>query len=556
MKFTFKSYAWDLLWLGLLITSVFFIYLGIPALSPPDEPRYAEIPREMLAQHQFIIPHLNGLMYFEKPPLAYWIVAGFMKVFGLSEWAIRASVAVMGMLGCLATYAITRRLFNRRAGILSALILSSSLLYFVLSHMNTTDMSLTFCLTLSLYSFLITLQSEKPATKWLYSGYFFSGLAMMTKGLIGIAFPAMILFIWIAFTKNWRLIKNMRIISGFLIILAVNVPWLLLVQQRVPDFLHFYFIEQQILRYATPIAGRPMSPWIYLGTVLLATFPWVVFLPQALKYTLTQKNTCAIRKTTLFLLIWPIFIAVFFAFSHSILIPYLLPITPPLAIILGRYIDHMFNLSEKNNALVVALRIFAVLTMLLGAGFFIFHHFSKMPTPLLIALTASAFFFTGFLVLITQKLGSLKQTIIVFLIGAYLLLVLGWLSACMMNKRSIKPLAITINALIKHHPKAEIVNYGFYLQDLPYYTRSIVTVVGNMKKNDFNELTYGIMHNKASKDWMIDFKTFWKRWNGEKRIYAVIDLRDYHYFLKTAKNKFYFIQKTSMFALVSNKALK
>ena len=354
MKKIPQSYTWDLFWLCLLIGSVFFIFLGVPPLNPPDEPRYAEIPREMLAMHQFIIPHLNGLMYFEKPPLAYWLVAGFMKLFGFSEWAVRSSVAVMGTLGCLATYAVSRRLFNRRTGILSALILSTCLLYFAMSHMNTTDMPVTFCLTLSLYSFLIALQAEKPITTWLWIGYFFAGLAMMAKGLIGIAFPAMILFIWIAVTQNWRLIKNMRIISGFLIILAVNLPWLLLAQERVPSFLHFYFIFQQIERYATPIAGREMSVVSYLETLLMITFPWVVFLPKAIKYNLKQSESTAIlKKNIIFLISWPAFICVFFAFSHSILIPYFLPVVPPLTIIIARYLDHVLSLPEKNDAIKV-----------------------------------------------------------------------------------------------------------------------------------------------------------------------------------------------------------
>ena len=548
MKKIPQSYTWDLFWLCLLIGSVFFIFLGVPPLNPPDEPRYAEIPREMLAMHQFIIPYLNGLIYFEKPPLAYWMVAGFMKVFGYSEWAVRASVAVMGTLGCLATYALSRKLFNRRTGVLSALILSSSLLYFAMSHMNTTDMSVTFCLTLSIYSFLIALQAEKPLTKWLWLGYFFAGLAMMAKGLIGIAFPAMIVFIWIAATQNWRLIKNMRIISGFLIILAVNLPWLLLAQAKVPDFLHFYFIEQQILRYATPIAGREMCFASYIGVVLAASFPWVAFLPQTIKYCFKSlTNKTADQKNIAYLMVWPFFIVLFFAFSNSILIPYLLPITPPLAILVAHYFDkHCTSISFSKNTKVSAM-FCAFFYIALSIGLIIYLHISKIPLTPALVTTGVLAFLTGCFIFIWTSLQRIKMLFISSLIGVYAIMSCAFLSMPSLSQRSIKPLALTINRLLLKHPNAEIAT-TYYYQDLPYYTKHIVTLTGN-----FGELTYGVDHDKNSNTWMINNDTFWQRWDSTKRLYVITKQATYKTWTHDPKMKMYFIQKTQSDVLITNK---
>lgn len=544
-------YWFDLFWLCVLISGVFFCCLGIPALNPPDEPRYAEIPREMLALHQFLIPHLNGVMYFEKPPLAYWLVAGFMKVFGYSEWAVRASVAVMGVITCLATYALSRRLWNRQTAILSTLILSSSCLFFLMSHLNTTDMSVTFCLTLSLYSFLLAFQHASYPKKWLLLGYIFSGLAMMAKGLIGIAFPALILLIWVGITQQWRLILKARIITGILIILAINLPWLLLVQKQVPDFLHFYFIVQQFERYATPSAGREMHLWLYATIVVLATFPWMFFLPQALKNG-PQKGQTA-YENMLFLITWPSFIILFFALSHSILIPYLLPITPPLAIIIGKHINDLIAKNPHKNSFKIPASLTGFFYLILGAGFFICFHLAKIAPTTFLIISAVLFLFLGVLILASTHLSSLKSTVFCIALSGYLSLTLGWLIYCHLDKQSIKTLATTIHSLLQKHPRAEVVNYGFYRQDLPYYTHHLVTIMADYPKEDFGELTFGYTHSLNSHQWMISNATFKKRWNSHQRLYVVISLDLKNQVVKHFGGKAYLIQQTPYDALITNR---
>ena len=215
------SWCFDLILLAVGIGLIFSLFLGTRPLSVPDEGRYAEIPREMLVVDDFVTPHLNGIKYFEKPPLFYWLQAGAIKVLNpwitqaeyalnrsktnhyfaapISEWTVRLPNAIVALLGCLLVYAAGRALFERRAGLLSAVILASSLLYFALARMVTLDMTLSVCLSGSLLAFLVA-SSQSPSLKrrfLFYSAYMLAGLAQYSlKGLIGIIFPTIVLLVF------------------------------------------------------------------------------------------------------------------------------------------------------------------------------------------------------------------------------------------------------------------------------------------------------------------------------------------------------------------------
>lgn len=333
-----SSWLKDLLLLT-LITSLFFgAFLGTRNLSAPDELRYSEIPREMIVNHDYLIPKLNGVKYFEKPPLVYWMQVASIKVFGLNEWALRLPTAFMALIGVLATYLFSRRLFGRKTGVLSALILSSMVLYFAMAHVITLDMTVSVLITLSLYLFFLATKSASQS-KWpIWGGFIVMAGSVMTKGLIGIVFPVAILGLWVLFFNQWRSLKNIHLLSGLLLFVLLVAPWHILVQLKAPEFFHFYFIEQQFLRYATNSAHRYHSPLFYVPVILLGTLPWVFFLPQSLKFLkrVRWKNRLQFE-TELFLLGWSLFVILFFSESNSKLIPYVLPALPPLAILIARY---------------------------------------------------------------------------------------------------------------------------------------------------------------------------------------------------------------------------
>ena len=552
-NFMLKSRWFDLLWLTILIAFVNFFYLGSVPLTVPDEGRYAEIAREMLSTHQYIIPHLDGIFYFEKPPLSYWINAGLMSLFGDSEWTVRSGGALLGLLSCLATYLVAYKLYNRRIAILSALILSSCALHLGMSHILTTDMPLSFFLTLSLYAFLLAFQLSKGIQRdgWLWAAYFCLGLAVMTKGLIGIVFPGLIVLVWIAVSKQWRLLKNMRLFSGFIIVLSVTLPWLVIVQKQVPAFLNFYFIEQQFARYATGVAHHEMAFATYCFIFNMGLFPWVVWLPQSINLIWSQCRTDnALRKTHLYLLIWPAVIFIFFAGSHSILIPYILPVFPPLAILIAQYIDSVW-LKKLNRNQQISVMFFSLINLILGIGFFLLPYFNVIMitsnTYYLLALAAIPVISGAIIAGLLAYYGSIQRVFMVMLFTTYLSLTIAWSISSQANLRSIKPLALKLRTLLTEHPNAKVVNYGSYHQDLPYYIKQLVVIV-----NWTNELTFGLENQAAAKHLLMDGEHFARLWHSGQLVYVVTYTGIYQQFCSDAQPKCYLLEQTTDNVLISN----
>ena len=195
----------DILILTGLMVIAFFSY-GMPSLFPPDEGRYANIAREMLAHHQYLIPHLDGVIYFEKPPLIYWLTAFMIHLFGHSQWAVRLINPLLSLIGVWFTYIVCRIAYTRRIALLAAVIAGTSFLYLAIGRMLTLDCGVAFFLNICLLSFLASMQYQPgwKKTLWLWLAYAAAGAAVMTKGLIGILFPIMIIGLWVLFQNQWH----------------------------------------------------------------------------------------------------------------------------------------------------------------------------------------------------------------------------------------------------------------------------------------------------------------------------------------------------------------
>src|SRR5947199_3447751 len=176
----------DLLLLAFGFALLFGPHLGRRALWSPDEGRYAEIPREMVASGDYVTQRLNGIKYFEKPPLFYWAEAGALRLFGPEEWALRLAPALFALLGVLAVYAAGRRLYGRRAGLGAGAVLATSPLWFGLGEAITLDMAVSSLLTLAFLAFLFASRAETVWRRrlWIWAFYAAAALATLTKGLI------------------------------------------------------------------------------------------------------------------------------------------------------------------------------------------------------------------------------------------------------------------------------------------------------------------------------------------------------------------------------------
>lgn len=544
-----RTWWTDVLFLSLLLGSLFFFFLGSRPLFIPDEGRYAEIAREMAATGNYITPYLDGIKYFEKPPFFYWLGAIAIKLGGLNLWVIRSINACLGILGCLLTYGITRRLYDRFSGLLAALILGTSTLYFVMSHMVSLDLPVTVFLASTLYAFLLGI-TYPPGMKRrlsLWGAGIAAALAVLTKGLIGLVFPCLIIGLWIACTRQWRLLLKLYIPSTIVVFLLIAAPWHYLVSQHNPEFFSFYFIEQHFLRYTTMDVGHYQPIWFFIPALVAGFFPWIVFLPQSLSLGIRQiykRNTS--YQTELFLLIWAALIFAFFSFSKSKLIPYILPVFPPLAMLTARYLTSAIR---KNRIGVrfgyIGLILF---TLMLTISSYIFTHKTPLPDNTIakcyLGLACLTLLIGSTLAYIYAKRNILKS-IMITVTATWLFLVTLMAGFPALDTRTIQPLANTLLPILK--PTDEVITFNQYYQDLPYYLNRTVTIV-----NWRNELTYGLAHQDAP--WMINDAGFWQRWHGKNRIFVVIGkdeletLREHH-----PKENVCILSETINNALISNR---
>lgn len=335
------SYCRNILLIIVLAAVLFGSFLGNRTLSVPDEARYAEIPREMISTHNYSMPRINGVKYLEKPPLFYWMEVGSIKLFGFNNWALRLPTAIMAILGLIATYSFTQRFYNRKTAWLSVSSLATMPLYFSMAHVITLDITVAVWLSISLFSCFsaIHTQSNTHRRNLMWLAFATAGAAVLTKGLIGIILPCTIFGIWFLIFKQWRLLKKLFLPSSIIIFLIIAAPWHILIQTKAPEFFKFYFLDQQLLRYATMISHRYQPLWFYIPVVLLGAAPWVwrFFLPSSLK--LLKKINWQNRQryqTEWFLFIWLTVVILFFSLSHSKLIPYVIPALPPIAILLAK----------------------------------------------------------------------------------------------------------------------------------------------------------------------------------------------------------------------------
>jgi len=513
-----KKNTWlcDCLWLTLFLCVLFGMMLGCRALSVPDEGRYSEIPREMLWFHDFITPHLDGIKYFEKPPLLYWMQATVMSWFGVSEWVLRVPTAIMAGLGCLSVYVAGRFLFDRAVGVLAALILSTSPLYFAMAHSITLDMTVSVWITLTLLSFImaINLPAYSSAQRNIFWLMFASAaLAVLTKGLIGIALPGVVVLTWLIIFNRFADLKQIPWFSGLAIFFCISLPWHILVQIRNPEFFHFYFIDQHILRYLTNEMNRYQPIWWFAPVLFIGIFPWVIFLFQAIRYALpTCWRERGAAKNQIFLLIGAIEIFLFFSFSHSKLIPYILPVLPLVSLLMAHY---LIQVRQKFAFSLLAFALFMLSVALISTKWWPLSLSPTQHNALLIF--ALPFTLMGIGVLIfTKQQTKLKWIVLAQIIFLWCLLAV----VPNFDLRPIKSLAIQVKQLAK--PGDIIANYGEYHQDLPVYSGHFVVIV-----NWINELEFGAAHQPSAKNILLSSEQFWALWQKPTRVIAIMSNEDY-----------------------------
>ena len=324
-----KWYFAVVLGLSLLL---FSFRLGERPFRNPDEGRYAEIAREMVLSKQWIEPKLYGVDYLSKPPLFYWLLAASFKTFGFNEGAARAIPAVFGFLGVGLVYFFVRRYFGARSAVFSALILATNIWYLQISRYVITDAVFSFFLVGALFSFYAFLRDDRRIFLFLF--YIFSALAFLSKGIAGVALPALVVLVYfLVLRRVHEGVARSLSPGGAMLFFLIVFPWLFAITVRRPSFPETFLFHEHLSRYLSA-SFEHQEPWFFYFALLpLVFFPWSLFAPVLKRAGTAGHGFTKDRR----LYFWVTFVVVllFYSISRSKLATYLMPLLAPGAVLLG-----------------------------------------------------------------------------------------------------------------------------------------------------------------------------------------------------------------------------
>ncbi len=350
--------------LGLFFYLLFFHALGDLGLVGPDEPRYAQVAKEMLVSGDLVTPRLYGQPWFEKPILYYWLVSISYKAVGISEFSARLISALAAVLGVFAIFWVAKDFLSPRGGVLAGLILASSPLYFSLARAATMDMLLTGTLTASYACLYFTLfgQLQKStnaneisslrSSPAVYFIYFFLAFSVLAKGPVGVVLIGGTLLLFLSATRQFALFRKMRPFMGILIFLALASPWYgLCYRANGWTFVDEFLLKHNLARFATDRYWHSQPFWFYLPVLLGGFFPWIFQLALAARRLAPSRwrGSSAVDSKELFLWLWGLVPIVFFSFSRSKLPGYILPSIPAFSILAAKEWEQSLNLKEAHN---------------------------------------------------------------------------------------------------------------------------------------------------------------------------------------------------------------
>ena len=508
--------------------------LGGSPLLEPDEGRYSEIPREMLASGDFVTPHLDGVLYFEKPPLHYWLTALAIRVLGLSGFAARVWSAVFGLAGIAVAWRLGALVGGRRAGFVAALALGSSPLWVAVGRLATLDMTVTFFLTATLACFWFAHEaSDRRRALLAWHGMFAAAaFAVLAKGLIGVAIPGAIVFLYLLATGRWRLLRTVPWLTGAVLFLALAAPWHALAAVRNPDFLWFYFVHEHLLRYATPIAERHEPVWYFLAVVALGCAPWSGLVPSAARLLPWRRWHAGLAESRAetFLMIWAGFVVVFFSASQSKLIPYVLPALPPLAVLVGLVVDRVWagtlpSTRWERAGLVAG----GALAALYGAAF-AWAGLGRIDRLGLGGVVSPGVLVPGALVIAVASLAAVSgvrgtwgaRVLALFAAGCCVAASVQSLLPFVARERSSEAVAERVRAELR--PGDAVFTYRCFPESLPVYLERTVGVAAYE-----GELAFGISHlGRAERSERFpSAQEFRALWESDRRVLAVAEARSW-----------------------------
>lgn len=508
-------------WLVIAVAFIWFANLEYRTLIKPDEGRYAEIAREMASTGDWVTPRLNNLKYFEKPPLQYWVTATAYQLFGERQWTARLWTGLSGFMAILLVFYTARRLWNQDVALYAAAILSSSLLFVAMGHMNTLDMGVTFFMTAGLCGVLLAQHdgaSERERRGWMLLAWAAMAGAVLSKGLIGIVLPGAVWVLYSLISRDATMWRRLNVWRGLGLFALLAMPWFVLVARANPEFLHFFFIHEHFERFLTKTHNRYEPWWWFIPVLLLGILPWLLLMLDTLWHAWkAERGTLARFKPQRYLLIWAVFIFVFFSKSDSKLASYILPIIPALAMLMGVRLTQISSrrafwlLSPVVLLALSALLLSPYTARLAGADFevlaFTRYGYWLGGTALLwlLAIVLSGYFL---------RRQNMRAAIVSMAFGG-LLLGQGVISGHEMLAETSSARSLAQQIQPYNNPSLPFYSVTIYDHTLPFYLKRTFTLVAYQ-----DEMEFGITQEPHK--WIASLAEFTQVWRAQSAALAIM----------------------------------
>ncbi len=409
----------------LFLLSIFlFIYiipLGVRPLMEPDETRYGAISREMLSSGDYIVPKLNGLRYFEKPVMGYWLIALSIRIFGENAFAVRFPSAAATLISALTAFLLLRRFFSvNYTAVLAVLVFLTSFFVAGVGAYGVLDPAFSMFIALSMTSFFFACNAGKRTWEergWLAFMGLFSGLAFLTKGFIAFVIPAVTILPFLIWEKQWKELFRLAWIP-ILSAVLVALPWSIMIHLKEKDFWNFFFWHEHIKRFTSDTAQHEKGFWYYLVLFPAGVLPWTFVAPAAAKCFFKKLLENSLFRYSL---CWFAFPFLFFSASSGKILTYILPCLIPFSIIFAITLNIYFEKGNKKafdrGAVLFGILIFslvAAFVLVQAFGIISFKPYSNIWKAVLLCLGLLGF---AFLLGISARIQDWKKKISWFCIA-------------------------------------------------------------------------------------------------------------------------------------------
>ncbi len=394
MKSSLTRTQWVLIVTLALAAAPYFVRLGASSLWDSNESFYAETPREMIEAHDYINPTFNYRPRLNKPPLSYWIVVPFYKLFGVSETAERLPIVLGAMIMLATAYGLGRVLFSVDAGLLAAIGLAAAPRFLMFSRRIMIDVYLSAFMALALLMFILAERRPERRRLYLVLMYAFIGLGVITKGPVAVALPAASLFIYLTVYRRLNKLREIMLPTGLVIVTAIVLPWYIAVYfQHGWTHIETFILQDNFSRYTQSTWGPRRGFFFYVPALVGDFFPWSIFMIPLAWFG--ARGLWSIRRGTgrstadpngsALLGIWIVLIVVFFSFSKSKEDLYILPVYPAAAALVGHLLTRFMGSERPPQQGVMRFTTLVLATSVATSGAIILYFFGKGTQPYEIA---------------------------------------------------------------------------------------------------------------------------------------------------------------------------